>query len=68
MNLAQSTTVERVCDFSLPTVLVIAFALGVVILLSSLPWIIGAVMDRRKRTRNEPKTAVIRRDEFESRS
>ena len=49
----------------LVTILVIAFALCVVVFLSSLPWIIGAVMDRRKkRSPAHTDALVIRQDTF----
>jgi hypothetical protein len=50
----------------LATLLVIGFALCVVVLLSSLPWIIGGVMDRRRRARGgHPGAKVVRHDSFE---
>jgi hypothetical protein len=46
-----------------PTILSILFALAVVILLSSLPWLIGAVMDRRTRQDQPPMARMIRDDD-----
>jgi hypothetical protein len=48
---------------SISTALTILFALAVVIFLSSLPWLIGAVMDRRKRSSRPSSSAATIREE-----
>ena len=54
------------------TAAMILFALVVVVFLSSLPWIIGAVMDRRRRERAGGRAAdrgasVVRGEDFQRR-
>jgi hypothetical protein len=48
------------------TLLTILFALAVVIFLSSLPWLIGALIDRRhKPPRTGPSPTTIRDDDLQ---
>jgi hypothetical protein len=46
------------------TLLTILFALAVVIFLSTLPWLIGLLLDRKRTPRNHPAATTIREDDI----